>query len=74
MYLIVTENLRKACTHRDSTLPKQLPHHFTVGDTVLIKNHMAGPFDPRYVGNFRIVSFKGNQVELIPATGGKSKM
>ena len=74
MYLIVTENLRKACTHRESTLPKQLPHHFTIGDTVLIKNHTAGPFDPCYVGDFRIVSFKGNQVKLIPSTGGKSKM
>ena len=74
IYLIVTANLRKARTRHDSTLPKQLPHHFTVGDTVLIKNHMAGPFDPRYVGDFCIISFKGNQVELIPATGGRSKM
>ena len=74
MYLIVTENLHKARTRRDSTLPKQLTHHFTIGDTVLIKNHTAGPFDPRYIGDFHIVSFKGNQVELIPATGGKSKM
>ena len=60
--------------HCDSTLPKQLPHHFTEGDTVLIKNHTAGPFDPKYVGNYRIVSFRRNQVELIPSTGGKSKM
>ena len=74
MYLIVTEKLHKARTRRDSAFPKQLPHHFTVGDTVLIKNHTAGPFDPRYVGDFRIISFKGNQVELIPATGGRSKM
>ena len=74
MYLIVTENLRKARTRRDSTLPKHLPHHFTAGDTVLIKNHTAGPFDPRYIGDFRIVSFKGNQVELIPSTAGRSKM
>ena len=33
MFHIATENL---CRH-DSTLPKQLPHHFTEGDTVLIK-------------------------------------
>ena len=58
----------------DSTLPKQLPHHFTEGNTVLIKNHTAGPFDPRYIGDYHIVSFKGNQVELIPSTGGRSKM
>ena len=74
LYLIVTENLHKACTRRDSTLPKHLPHDFTAGDTVLIKNNTAGPFDPRYIGDFCIVSFKGNQVKLIPSTGGRSKM
>ena len=74
MYQISTENLHQSSAHHDSTLPKQLPHHFTEGDTVLIKNHTAGPFDPRYIGDYRIVSFKGNQVKLIPSTGGKSKM
>ena len=68
MFHIATENLHRA---HDSTLPKQLPHHFTEGDTVLIKNHTAGPFDPKYIGNYRIMSFWGNQVELIPSTGGK---
>ena len=74
MYQIATENLRRSRARHDSTLPKQLPHHFTEGDTVLIKNHTAGPFDSRYIGDFRIASFKGNQVKLIPSTGGKSKM
>ena len=74
MFHIATENLRRARICHDSTLPKQLPHHFTEGDTVLIKNHTTGPFDPKYIGNYRIVSFWDNQVELIPSTGGKSKM
>ena len=74
MFHIATENLRHAHLCHDSTLPKQLPHQFTEGDTVLIKNHTAGPFDPEYVGDYRIVSFQGNQVELIPSTEGKSKM
>ena len=74
MFHIATENLHHAHMCHDSTLPKQLPHHFTEGDTVLIKNHTAGPFNPKYVGNYGIVSFQGNQVELIPSTGGKSKM
>ena len=74
MYQIATENLHHSRARRDSTLPKQLPHHFTEGDTVLIKNHTAGPFDCHYIGDYHIVSFKGNQVELIPSTGGKSKM
>ena len=74
MFHIATENLHRAHARCDSTLPKQLPHHFTEGDTILIKNHTAGPFDPQYVGHYRIVSFKGNQVKLIPSIGGKSKM
>ena len=34
------------------------------GDLVLIKDHTTKAFQPRYVGNYRIVSFKGNQVEV----------
>ena len=74
MFHIASENLCHAHACHDSTLPKQLPHHFTEGDTVLIKNHTAGSFDPHYVGDYCIVSLKGNQVKLIPSTGGKSKM
>ena len=57
MFHIATENLCRACICHDSTLPKQLPHHFTEGDTILIKNHTAGPFDPKYIGDYHIVSF-----------------
>ena len=71
---MAAENLRKARSRHDPSVPKHLPHHFEVGDTVLIKNHTATAFDDKYIGDFRIVSFKGNQVELIPSTGGKSKM
>ena len=74
MFHIATENLHKVHAFYDASLPKQLPHHFVEGDTVLIKNHTAGPFDPKHVGDFRIVTLKGNQVELIPSTGGRSRM
>ena len=74
MFHFATENLCKAQSHRNPSFPKHLPHHFEVGDTVLIKNHTAMAFGDRYIGDFQIVSFKGNQVELIPSTGGKSKM
>ena len=39
----------------------------------MIKDHTAGPFDPVYKGNYRIVAIKGNQVEVTPAEGGKSQ-
>ena len=74
MFHLAAENLWKARSHCDPSVPKHLPHHFEIGDTVLIKNHTDTAFEDKYIGDFCIVSFKGNQVELIPSTGGKSKI
>ena len=57
VFHIAAENLCHAHSHHDSMIPKQLLHHFTECDTIVIKNHTAGPFDPKYVGDYRIVSF-----------------
>ena len=40
------------------------------GDLVLIKDHTAKAFQPHYIDNYRIVSFKGNQVEVHKTEGG----
>ena len=37
---------------------------------VLVKDHTAKAFQPRYMGNYHIVSFKGNQVEMCKSEGG----
>ena len=74
MFHLAAENLCKARSRRDPSVPKHLPHHFEVGNMVLIKNNTITAFDDKYIKDFCIVSFKGNQVELIPSTGGKSKM
>ena len=39
---------------------------------VLVKDHMAKAFQPRFKGNYRVVSQKGNQVEIWPAEGGET--
>ena len=39
---------------------------------VLIKDHTAKAFQSHYVGNYRIVSFKGNQVEVHKTEGGNT--
>ena len=39
------------------------------GDLVLVKDHTAKVFQPRFKGNYRVVSQKGNQVEIRPAEG-----
>ena len=38
----------------------------------MIKDHTAKAFANTYKSNYRIVSIKGNQVEVMPGTGGKS--
>ena len=42
------------------------------GDLVLVKDHTAKAFQPRFKGNYRVVSQKGNQVEIWPAEGGET--
>ena len=41
---------------------------------MLVQNHLKGPFDPKYIGDYRVVSLKGNEVEVQPANGGPTEM
>ena len=67
----MAENLKKA-RQRSSHLTHPQPHKIQPEDSVMIKDHTAGPFQPTYKGDFRVVSIKGNQVEVMPSTGGKT--
>ena len=51
-----------------------MPTKLQPGDMVLIQNHVKGPFDPKYIGDYRVVSLKGNQVEIQPVVGGPTEM
>ena len=42
------------------------------GDLVLIKNHTAKAFQPRFKGNFHAIRQKSDQVEIRPAEGGET--
>ena len=68
---LVAENLKKA-RHKLPHPTNSLTHKIKPEDSVLIKDHTAGPFQPTYKGDYRVVSLKGNQVEVMPSTGGKS--
>ena len=68
---VVAQNLKIAwakVTDNISPVPTKLKE----GDLVLIKNHTAKAFQPRYIGNYRIVSFKGNQVKVHKTKGGNT--
>ena len=51
-----------------------IPSKLQPGDTVLVQSHTKGPFNPNYVGNYHVVSLKGNQVEVQPSIGGPTEM
>ena len=73
MYKIAAMNLKLARERGD---PKDQPlfNKLQLGDTVLVQNHVRGPFDPKYVGDYRVISLKGNQVEVQPTNGGPTEM
>ena len=71
MYQIAVENLCKARLHRLSSAHATLSCTLQEGNLVLIKSHTAGPFDPKYGSLSRVLKMVGNQVKLVPVTGGK---
>ena len=36
----------------------------------MIKSHTAKPFEPKYIGDFRIVKIIGHKIQLQPVQGG----
>ena len=73
IYELVATNLNYACEKRDSS-HIEYPKLIKPQDLVLIKDHTVGLFAPTYVGDYRVVALKGNQVKVMPATGGTTHM
>ena len=67
---MVAENLKLA-REKQTKLKQFQPTKLKTEDMVMIKTHADGQFQPIYKGYYRIVSFKGNQVQVIPCEGGK---
>ena len=73
LYEVTATNLKLAQEKGDPQ-EQPPPTKLQPGDTVLIQNHNKGPFDPKYIGDYRVVSLKGNQVEIQPTVGGPTEM
>ena len=73
MFEIAATNLKtareKGDPENDHLLTQLQP-----GDTVLIQNHTKGPFDPMYIGDYRVVAIRGYQVEIRPSVGGPTEI
>ena len=68
IYLLVAENLRLA---REKMHKNQQPYPTKLkpGDMAMIRTHSEEQFKPLYKGYYRIISFKGNQVEILKIYG-----
>ena len=73
LYEITATNLKLA-QEKGDLQEQPPPTKLQPGDTVLIQNHVKGPFDPKYIGDYRVLSLKGNQVEIQPTVGGPTEM
>ena len=71
IYEVVAQNLKLAHAKITDNI-NPIPTKLKEGDLVLNKDHTAKAFQPCYVGNYRIVSFKGNQVEVRETEGGNT--
>ena len=73
MFEIAATNLKIA---REKGDPENnpLPTKLQPGDTVLVQNHTKGPFDTKYIRDYRVVALRGNQVEVRPSIGGSTEM
>ena len=69
MYQLVVTNLRYA---REKRQPKTYAEPKLKEDLVLVKDHTAKPFQPRFKGNFRVIAQNRNQVEVKPLHGGET--
>ena len=70
IYQFVVTNLKYA---REKRQPKvHIQPKLKEGDLVLVKDHIAKAFQPRFKGNFRVVIQQGNQVEVRCAEGGET--
>ena len=72
IYFIVAQNLKLA---RERMIKKNYtkPNTLTPNDMVRLRSHDAKSLEPRFKGEYRVVSIKGNQVQIIPKEGGPMK-
>ena len=70
IYQLVVTNLKHAGEKRQPKV--HIQPKLKEGNLVLVKDHTAKAFQPRFKGNFRVVTQKGNQVEVRPAEGGET--
>ena len=72
IYFIVAQNLKLA---RERMVKKNFtrPNTLAPNDRVRLRSHDAKSLEPRFKGEYQVVSIKGNQVQILPKEGGPTK-
>ena len=73
MFEIATTNLKMAQERRDTENDPNLLNYSLV-TLYWYKITLKDPFDPKYIGDYCVVSIKGNQIEVRPSIGGPTEM
>ena len=69
MYQLVAKNFEQARKKRDTKVPVH-DRKCGEGDSILLQDHSADVWDPRYTRDYQIVSFPGKtQVEVVDSKG-----
>ena len=66
IYQVVAQQLLNSRERYNKKHHNQQPRapQLQAGDLILIKNHTAKSFEPKYKGNYRVVKIHGNNVEI----------
>ena len=73
MYQLVSSNLEHARKKRDRKTPV-MDKKVNGGDSVLLKDHSTGVWDPMYTGDYWIMSFPGKTQVKVEALKVKVKV
>ena len=70
LYLLTTENVKRAREGRDLTKTTAQKNDFKVNDLVLVRDVTLGAFAPRYTPNYQIVAIHGPNRIVVRDEGG----
>jgi transposase InsO family protein len=75
IYALAAENIRRARTRQDAQFKQHRPHpDFKIGDAVLVKDHTAHKFDPRFHDQYRITQFPSTRQVEVTNQKGKARI
>ena len=74
IYKLAAHNLKLACERMNKKKQQTRPTKLEAGALIMVKKHDKKMFGPNYDGYYRILKIRGNQLDIIPLTGGTQRV